>query len=648
MNSIQNFGGASVFNARDLKSTEVAGGFIAPAAFQMLLSDSHCVLEGPRGSGKTTLLRMLTPESYAPWAVEQDASSIEFIGVFVPADVRWAKQLEARVLGLDQSIKKYMMEAAFSVATGLAIIAAIESCTRGRSQYGSRFPKVFFELLRAQEAEIVKSLSELWSLDVGVPSFSGLKASLRSRQHDIGFLVALVQSGRAWRDVIEGNRFLSSPWLDNLVSGLQSINEILERREQRWAILLDELEIVPPEILESVVQALRSTDPSIKFKLAISPTGSDLMFGGGSAAPSQENDYRAIPLWYEKRKDAREFSEKLFSRALLGCDADGVELKKVLGASKLQSDDDDYDSSVESSDSAKRVRIESFISLYAKDDSFKHDLDRRKIDPANPPLSDESKIGTYVRKITPLALLRDKEIKSFKNGVAIRRGGRRSGEAYFGYPNLLDLTEGNPRWILTLADLLKAKGSTSGSNLKSQGVQASVLGDYTKQFVSKLTVYPTGGAPNAQSWTLMKFVDVLGEELGSSLYKREFSADPALSFKLDDKALAQFGGYIKLCIDLGALVIVRGGAAPLSEAGGAPSLSGARVRISYRLAPRYQLPLRSTKERSISGALRSGDLLQGQLVENQPYMLSADGISSHDRATVSSVSSKLPQQGRLL
>jgi len=587
---------------------------------------------------------MLTPESYAPWAKREQGHEIGFIGVFVPADVRWAKQLEARLVGLDQSVKRYMMEAAFSVATGLAIIEAIESCIRGASEYGVQLPKVFLVVERTQEAEIVRALSGLWRLDIGVPSFAGLKAALRARQHEIGFLVALIQSGKAWGEVVEANRYLASSWLESLVSGLQSINEILQRREQRWAVLLDELEIVPPEILESVVQALRSTDPLIKFKLAISPTGTDLMFGGGSAAPSQENDYRAIPLWYEKRVDARAFAEKLFSRALFGQDIADLDLGKVLGTSRFQPEDDD--GCIEPYDSAKRSRVESFVSLYSKDESFKRELDRKKIDPSDPPLSDASKAGTYVRKITPLVFLRDKELMQFKAGVASRRGGRRSGEAYFGYPNLLDLAEGNPRWILTLADLLKANRATSESSIKSQGVQASVLRDYTKQFVSKLTVYPTGAAPANRSWTLMKFVDVLGEELGRSLYQGEFLADPALSFKLDEKALSQFGGYIKLCIDLGALVIVRGGTAALGEAGGSPSLVNARVRISYRLAPRYQLPLRSTKERSLSGVLKGGDLLQAQFDQaspdaqkDRPQLPSSSGESDDSVA---------PHQGRLL
>ena len=33
------------------------------------------------------------------------------------------------------------------------------------------------------------------------------------------------------------------------------------------------------------------------------------------------------------------------------------------------------------------------------------------------------------------------------------------------------------------------------------------------------------------------------------------------------------------------------------------------MRISYRLAPEFRLPLRATKEQTMSGAMRSGELL---------------------------------------
>ncbi|WP_447898177.1 ORC-CDC6 family AAA ATPase [Stenotrophomonas sepilia] len=638
MSGKENFGGASVFNARDLKSADVAEGFIAPAAFEMLLSDSHCVLEGPRGSGKTTLLRMLTPDSYASWATAHCAEPINFVGVFVPADIRWARQLEARLSPLVGKVRKYYMEAAFSVATSIAVVATIEACVRGWRRYGDFLPNVFFPLERSQEVDVVSQLAATWYLKIGVPSFSGLKSALRARQQEIGYLAAMSESGCEWSEILSNNRFISSTWLDNIVLALQAVNGILERPEQRWAILLDELEIVPSEILHGVVQALRSTDPSIKFKLALSPTGTDLMFSGDNGAPSPENDYRAIPLWYEKSRDARAFSEKLFIKAL-GRNYNDRNLSRLLGVSRLGGDDDDRVG--EQTDSVRRARIDAFVSLYQKDESFKDEMDRRKVDPANPPLSDASGVGTYVRKITPLVYLRDREIERFSDGVSRRKGGRKSGEAYFGYPNLLDLAEGNPRWILTLVDLLRANSSLSGGDFRSQGVQSSALQDYTNQFVSKLTVYPTGVSSLAQNWTLMNFIDALGEELESTLYRKAFSGDPALSFKLDARALQRYGDYIKLCIDLGALVIMRGGvAAPLGQAHGAPSLVDARVRISYRLAPRYQLPLRSTKERSLSGAIRGGELFDaGQVVAGHISEMNADSKESYESS---------PRQGKLL
>lgn len=72
-------------------------------------------------------------------------------------------------------------------------------------------------------------------------------------------------------------------------------------------------------------------------------------------------------------------------------------------------------------------------------------------------------------------------------------------------------------------------------------------------------------------------------------------------------------------------------AAPLGQAHGAPSLVDARVRISYRLAPRYQLPLRSTKERSLSGAIRGGELFDaGQVIAGHISEMNADSKESYE------------------
>lgn len=604
----------NIFNARDLRSQDVASRFVMPAAFSTLLENYHCVLEGPRGSGKTTLLRMLTPEAFALWRKAHPGASLGFIGVFVPADVRWSKQLEARLVDVsDPSIRSIIMQAAFSVATSLALLETVEDCVTKVVEFQEEHPQVFFPLPRSQEADLSRALSQLWGLNAPVPSISSLKLALRLRQHKIGAIASLLASGKPPLDVFETNDFLLSSWLDNVVTAVESINEVTSRRDQHWAILLDELEIVPPEILSVVVSALRSTSKLVKFKLALSPTGTDFIASNDTTAPTPDNDYRPIQLWYERREEARSFAERLFKEALRRFDPDwGESLSVTFGPNLIGGSIDDDGAEGVISNSAHRMRIDAFKSLYRKDESFRHLLDRKGIEAGSPPISDSSQNGTFVRKITPLVCLRDREVESYTfAGGSARKGGKRGMDAYFGYPNLVDLTEGNPRWVLTLADLVIAHARHRRLPLTSQGVQVAAIDDYVDQFVSKLTVYPTGRDISGRGWTLMRFLNLLGEALDESLYGRDFNSDPALSFTVDARSLAQYGDYIRLCIDLGALVLLRAGSsAPLSDSDSGKRLEGARVRLSYRLAPEYRLPLRATKERALSGALRGGELLE--------------------------------------
>lgn len=608
-----------VFNARDLSSRDVAKGFIAPPQFLRLLSDAHCVLEGPRGSGKTTLLRMLTPEAFALWS-DSHAQPIKFIGVFVPADVRWAKQLSMRLdLVSDVIAREAVQQAVFSVAVSLALVDTIERSGQLMSVHGEAHPALFFEMTREREYTIVAALSQLWSIDVSVKSFSGMRLSLRLRQHALGAVALSLATGTSLSDIQSGHSYIASSWLDNVVTGVETVNDILGRKDQRWAILLDELEIIPEGLLKTIVDALRSTSERLRLKLALSPTGSTLISTGEAGAATPGNDYRAIPLWYANREDARNFSQVLFKAALvrMRCIDDAEDLTEALGPSAvLETSNEEevvtLDELPGDSTVAQRERSAAFIGLYEKDESFKALIDDKKIDLQNLSIKDSVATGTLIRKITPLVILRNREIVKFAHsaGRSQRRGGQRGLQSYIGWPNLIDLTEGNPRWILTLAEALKARASEQGLTIVARGVQTNSVDEYVRQFVSKLTVYPTKGMGPDRHWTPFKFIAVLGKHLAESLYDKAFVTDPSLSFTIDERALQQYGEYIRVCIDLGALVIMRGeSAAPLSSSTAGQSLIGKRVRISYRLAPEFRLPLRATKEQTMSGAMRSGDLL---------------------------------------
>lgn len=646
--------GGDVFNARDLAPVEVASNFLAPPVFERLLSKVHSVLEGPRGSGKTTLLRMLTPEAFSLWRQVEPGQDIDFIGIFVPADIRWAKQLTVRTDRISNIVAKdALLHASFSVALSLAFIETIQSCAKLHAKFGAAHPAIFFPLDRALEAEIVASLSYVWGLDVPLPSFNGINLALRKRQHELSAAATQLASGRSLLEVQVELKYISSTWLDNIVTAVESVNAVLKRPDQLWAILLDELEIVPLALLQTIVDALRSTSNKVRFKLALSPTGSDLLPHDQPGSSSHFEDYRPIKLWHERKNDARDFASRLFASSLtrmLGEPVATTSLPKVLGASWTQTQDEieqeeeedtPLDTVVKDTPQMQRLRVSAFKWLYERDESFKALLDDKGIDPKKPPDRDANPKGTLVRKITQLVLHRANELEKFTFvGGAKHRGGKRNQRAYVGYPNLVDLTEGNPRWVLTLAESVVAAHRSAGQPLSTQSVQSSAVRDFVQQMVAKLTVYPTKLAASGRRWTPYDFVKGLGDSIYAQLFDVPFKTDPAMSFVIDQAAVEQFGEYIRTAIDLGALVIMRrGGPAPLAGAMSVQTLIGSRVRLTYRLAPEFRLPLLYLKERSISSALKAGELPLVQEGQTKATQRAATEVVERDN---------LPVQGRLL
>jgi hypothetical protein len=335
--------GGDVFNARDLAPVEVASNFLAPPVFERLLSKVHSVLEGPRGSGKTTLLRMLTPEAFSLWRQVEPGQDIDFIGIFVPADIRWAKQLTVRTDRISSTVAKdALLHASFSVALNLALVETIQSCAKLHARFGDFHPSIFFPLDRASEAEVVASLSFVWGLEVPVPSFNGINLALRKRQHELSAAATQLADGRPLLEVQAELQYISSTWLDNIVTAIESVNDVLKRPNQLWAILLDELEIVPLALLQTIVDALRSTSNKVRFKLALSPTGSDLIPHDQPGSSSHFEDYRPIKLWYERKNDARDFASRLFASSIsrmLGEPIATNSLTGVLGPSWTRTQD---------------------------------------------------------------------------------------------------------------------------------------------------------------------------------------------------------------------------------------------------------------------------------------------------------------------
>jgi hypothetical protein len=108
---------------------------------------------------------------------------------------------------------------------------------------------------------------------------------------------------------------------------------------------------------------------------------------------------------------------------------------------------------------------------------------------------------------------------------------------------------------------------------------------------------------NAEPMSLFDFLQRLSGFIRRRLYVDEFSADPPMSFDVDEEGISKFGPFIDAAVYLGALVIMnpdfQGKRTDQSEYG---NLLGARLRLCYRLAPAFYLPLRSTGKTRISVA----------------------------------------------
>jgi len=593
------------FNARHLTSIQVAEAFIPPPQFAQLLDNNHCLLVGARGSGKTTLLKMLQVQALKKWSElsRDDTRKVDFIGIFVPADIRWAKQLAIKLDGIaSRPHRSLICEAAFSGSVCISFIETLEQAI-SLGEIGS-VDTVVSPISRVEESEVVKSLAKIWGVEVEIPSFRSLKQELRLCQTLLPRIALSLSEGAGVDSLMADHRFLGVSWLDALGGAVEIVNDIFNCSSQKWALLVDELEIVPEELLKLITAPLRSTFGNLLFKYSISPTGTktELLSKLDASDPTPGNDFKVVRLWHTDRDQIRIFSSRLLKASLVS--------RRLIEESCSIEDALDWSKSVEQDEAAEgklslEQKRQQFSELSDKDESFKDFLEKKGIKIAELSTSDESKNGPLVRKIAPLVYFRNYVLKSWSPSSAVRRS-KISGQPYSGFPNLLDLTEGNPRWILNLADTLAAEVSQSKAKVTSvrqQGVQNSAIESFSKRFMSMLKVYPVGSAASSNV-TIYKFIEQLAKHLDNKIYVNAFTADPSLSFVVDKQATEMYGEIIETCIHLGALVIIDPSSSDDSSLLlGGKALEDRKVRICYRLAPLFFLPLRSNKQVRLSSAL---------------------------------------------
>ncbi|MBC8879488.1 hypothetical protein [Pseudomonas cerasi] len=596
------------FNARHKSALEVAKDFIPPPQFSELLGFNNCILVGPRGSGKTTLLKMLQAPALLSWYETQNTSihqSIKFVGVFVAADVRWAKQLELVTKGISSEDQRTTIhECAFSNFVSLALIESIEKSLSLNVIRPYPDSQEIFD--RTKQSELARKLSDIWQTQ-STPSFSALKHALRVQQSEIPKISTFLSSTSDIESVQQNFPFVGLSWLNSLTLAIETINDHLQIENQKWALLVDELEIIPPMLLARILSPLRSTSGNLIFKYALSPTGagSNILANHEESDPTQGNDFSTLSLWNTKKEEVRSFSSRLLvhalsSRGLIASDAD---ISTILGISGTAEEGLTNVRESEAGRISINQRKKIFSELASKDESFNNFLVSKKIDIDELTTSDKSTNGTLVRKITPLVYLRNHVLQKWSAEKYVLRS-KKSFQPYHRYPNILDLTEGNPRWILNLAENLALQANSKALNLKSQSVQTDAIASFKDRFISMLKVFPVGKNHHNSAMTPYSFLEILANHIREKIFYNEFSQDPALSFLIDKSSAEDFGEFISICIHLGALVLVDSDASKESAfIPGAAGLEGRQVRICHRLAPEFFLPLRAGRDVKMQSAL---------------------------------------------
>lgn len=587
------------FNAKDMRLIDVSRSFVPSQHFHDLAGNWNCLLIGPRGSGKTTYLKMIDIRALRAWnhpEANDYRAAIRYTGIYVPSDIAWGAMVEA--LGnnrLKPECHKVVAEAAFCTNVLMAAVDAMEAKFRigtndASLEYGVRW-------LQGNDFETgIRAIALAWKLQIEAISFTSLRTALGQRLLDISAQAAEISAvaEHTLKDIYEKIPYASLRFDSALTFALDELDRRADDADAKWALLLDEFEIAPPQIHQLVVASLRSANRKLFYKIALAPCGPNVGDNiTSSAPPSDGNDFREVYLWYGDKKGALAFCTQLFNARFSNHPAlCGKTPAEGLGKSLYVESTDDQRPSTPTGKWAQRWEQE-FIELHAKDESFRKFLAEKEIDPQN---LDSS--SSLVRKIAPIVAFRNAHLRS--NDSMARKGRKKLFFAYTGWEAVAAITEGNPRWFIGVLNMIVSRIQSGGKLPVPQSTQHDQVCNASEHFCSMLrTAAHESALGLGTRQPVFSLLEKIGRYFNARIVNKDFIEEIPLSFEVDNKVDDDVENALRIAFNLGAIVC-------LSDSdgyGGFKSLRGKRFRLAYLLAPEFKLPLRSTKHVVLSSIL---------------------------------------------
>lgn len=588
----------SAFNAKAMSYEQVASSFVSSVKFAELAGQWNALLVGPRGSGKTTLLRMLSLEGMRSWSgaeANRYRSELNYTGIYVPADIAWGEMVNALGNGnLDRDTLDLVSEAAFATNVFMSTINTLQLRLQPSSSGDPRSAYRAVSIERGSAEEVVRAIAELWKLQPRSLSFRSLGQALAMRLMDIHQQCRLLarDPDRTRMLVLERMPYLGLPVIECVDKALTFFDNETGEQDAKWALLLDELEVAPASLQRDVLVAMRAAAPKLLYKLALAPCGRHTLFRlNTETPPTQRHDYRQVLLWYVDKDEADSFCEKVFeARTANDPLLNNKSPRDVFGESPFSIVEDDvtYGSYPYGKD---------FASLLEKDSSFRDYIVRKAIDISNLNPSPNAPNGNTIRKIAPLVAFRN-AYRGNEDGK--KRGRKPFNAAYAGWAAIAAISEGNPRWLLTLLTGIFAGAGASQTlpvpyptqqhhAVKTSGTFADVLRTVaTRQFDCIQTSIP-----------VMELLTRIGNYFHSHLVTDNFVEDPPLAFDVGDEIDEDVENSLRIALNHGAIICYE---AP-DGLGGFGTLKNKRFRLSYTLSPSFKLPIRKSKPHQLTTIL---------------------------------------------
>jgi GTPase SAR1 family protein len=590
------------FNARYLTYQEVAETFVMITDhFDKLIKNNHTLLMGPRGCGKTTLLKMLTLPALEKWDSINKTNlyeTVPFYAIYIPTDIQWKRQLEE----LEKKFPNHIdfTKSVSSATITINILLSLCETFSYLINKSNQDPNL--------EARFCKELIQFWKLKgLVIPSIDGIRIALLKIISDL--------SAKTKKAILTNTPFID---FEEIVfyefielvklACLTFENTFNLKKENRWALCFDELEIAPDWLQYKLLEFLRSSDQKILFKLTTAPIISLYREVKEKfiIQASENNDFNVVRIWTSTQKDRGvwfKFCDQIATKRIKKHFDNVNSLTDILGESEL-------DLGIIECNNLKKSTFSNdkdiyghqtptwyvFTHLAKTDPSFKKFLEKKKINPNNPVPKNSSERDEVYRKMRQLAIYR----YQFKKENSSRRS-RKIVPLYFGTSLLFEICDGNPRLFIGLLDEIIKNAESGIRQCKPISInqQSRIVTEISTKYISVLAAYP--GATviiNYHDKNIKDLLDEIGDYIYNKLINDSFTTDPSTSFRVDQDINSKLIELLELALYLGAIVYTEGKES-ISEKG----IIDKKFRLSHILAPYFRILVREYKDIQLSTIL---------------------------------------------